>query len=313
MRGTLVRLALGFMMSTALVATASAQATKSTAETAKPAAKKAVGKIDLNKATAEQLQELPGVGPVHAADIIKARPFKTVSDLKSVKGIHESLYTSLLPHVKVTEEPEKKAMTKKVDLNTATADQLQELPGIGPVRAAEIIKARPFKSVEALKDVKGMTESAYTELVPHVIVHTAATPKPTMTKEKMTRTEATPTPKKAATPTPAPTTTATTKEEMPKTAAKTTPKKAVTKAAAKEAEEDDPKRVSRKKAALAAGRLININTADEKELQELPGIGPVRAAAIVEKRPFAKVEDIMGVTGIKEGIFGQIKDHISVK
>ncbi len=102
-----------------------------------------------------------------------------------------------------------------------------------------------------------------------------------------------------------------------KTAAKKAMAKAESpraKAAAKEAEkEEEPAQQSRKKAALAPGRKININTASAEELQELPGIGPVRSEAIMKGRPYETIEDVMKVDGIKEGIFGWIKDHISVK
>lgn len=61
---------------------------------------------------------------------------------------------------------------------------------------------------------------------------------------------------------------------------------------------------------------ININTASEAELCNIPGIGAVRAAAIVayrqEKGGFASVEDIMNVSGIKEGTYDKIKDSIKV-
>ncbi|MBP5183827.1 MAG: helix-hairpin-helix domain-containing protein [Lachnospiraceae bacterium] len=61
---------------------------------------------------------------------------------------------------------------------------------------------------------------------------------------------------------------------------------------------------------------VNINTAGEAELMTLPGIGSSRAKWIVEYRskngPFQKIEDIMLVKGIKEGIFGKIRDRISV-
>ena len=64
-------------------------------------------------------------------------------------------------------------------------------------------------------------------------------------------------------------------------------------------------------------KLVNINTADEKELMSLPGIGQVRAAAIIEYRQregnFEKIEDIMNVKGIKTGIFSKINNLICVK
>ena len=62
---------------------------------------------------------------------------------------------------------------------------------------------------------------------------------------------------------------------------------------------------------------ININTADEAQLTTLTGIGATRAQAIIayreENGPFAAIEDIMNVQGIKEGTFAKIKDEIVVE
>ncbi len=61
---------------------------------------------------------------------------------------------------------------------------------------------------------------------------------------------------------------------------------------------------------------ININTASAEELMTLSGIGESKAAQIVSYREtngtFQKIEDIMKISGIKEGVFGKIKNHITV-
>jgi competence protein ComEA len=43
-----------------------------------------------------------------------------------------------------------------VNLNTATADELRQLPGIGPALAAAIIEARPFVTVDDLLRVRNI-------------------------------------------------------------------------------------------------------------------------------------------------------------
>lgn len=60
---------------------------------------------------------------------------------------------------------------------------------------------------------------------------------------------------------------------------------------------------------------VNINKADETELQNLPGIGPAKAAAITQYRtengPFQAVEDLKKVSGIGDKTFEKLKDSIS--
>ena len=62
---------------------------------------------------------------------------------------------------------------------------------------------------------------------------------------------------------------------------------------------------------------VNINTADETGLCTIPGIGRTRAADIIAYREahggFKTEEDIKNVTGIKEGTFEKIRDHIKVR
>ena len=63
--------------------------------------------------------------------------------------------------------------------------------------------------------------------------------------------------------------------------------------------------------------IVNINTANETELEELPGIGASIAGKIIEYRnkngKFKSIEDIKNVTGIGDSKFEKIKSLIRVK
>jgi competence protein ComEA len=66
------------------------------------------------------------------------------------------------------------AASGPVDLNTATAEQLDALPGIGPVLAQHILDWRTahggFRSVDQLRDVSGIGDSTFADLAPLVTV-----------------------------------------------------------------------------------------------------------------------------------------------
>jgi competence protein ComEA len=63
-----------------------------------------------------------------------------------------------------------KPARRPIHLNTATTRQLRQLPGVGELLALRIIAARPFKRVEDLAAVKGMTPELYQQLVPLVVL-----------------------------------------------------------------------------------------------------------------------------------------------
>lgn len=66
------------------------------------------------------------------------------------------------------------APARAVNVNTATAEELESLPGVGPARAQAILDARKskggFKTVEELEEVKGIGPSGLEKLRSHVTV-----------------------------------------------------------------------------------------------------------------------------------------------
>lgn len=62
---------------------------------------------------------------------------------------------------------------------------------------------------------------------------------------------------------------------------------------------------------------LNLNSANEKELDALPGVGPARAAAIVQYReehgPFTDVEELTRVPGFGISTLNRLRDRVSVR
>jgi len=280
------------------------------------AAKKSL--VDINTASQAELEAVKGVGPATANKIIANRPYKSLDELSkaglSAKKI-ESFKSSLtvggavapaapaaakedkksakeagkkgeaVPTTKAKEEKAAKpGPDAPVDLNTADLKALEALPGVGPATAKKIIAARPFKSVDDLSKVKGMSKAKVEALKDKVTVgqEKAAAPK---TK-----------------PAPAPAPAASPAAEKP----------AVAKEPASPAKPAATEKEKGGAAQLAPGQKLNLNTANKEDLDKLPEIGPVKAQAIIEGRPYKKIEDVMKVKGIKEGTFEKIKDHITV-
>lgn len=61
---------------------------------------------------------------------------------------------------------------------------------------------------------------------------------------------------------------------------------------------------------------VNLNTATKEELMTLSGVGESRADSIIAYREengrFQNTEELMQISGIKEGLYNKIKDNITV-
>jgi comEA protein len=69
-----------------------------------------------------------------------------------------------------------------IDLNTATAEQLQQVPGIGPSTAKAIVnfrrKSGPFQKIEDLLAIKGVSKARLEKMRPYLTVSRAAQTSP---------------------------------------------------------------------------------------------------------------------------------------
>lgn len=64
------------------------------------------------------------------------------------------------------------------------------------------------------------------------------------------------------------------------------------------------------------GQMVNINTADQAQLEELPGVGPVTAQAILQWRtdhgPFTSVDELLEVSGIGDATLAELAPHVTL-
>lgn len=85
------------------------------------------GLLNLNTATVEELQKLPGIGPTTAKAIVRFReksgPFRCVEDLLAIRGITKKKLEKIRPRVTVKEPPKERKEGRREE----NADQ--QIPG----------------------------------------------------------------------------------------------------------------------------------------------------------------------------------------
>ncbi len=138
--------------------------------------------ININIADIETLAELPGIGPAKAQAIFEYRTrqesLSSLIELVNIKGIGKKTLAKLLPFLEMIGDSaeiqafltveESKQILGKININSAPKSHLMSLTGVGEGKANAIIEYRqtngPFKSIEEIKNVKGIGESIYQKI-----------------------------------------------------------------------------------------------------------------------------------------------------
>lgn len=161
-----------------------------------------------------------------------------------------------------------------VNVNTATKEDLEALKEIGPEKAQAIVDYRrehgPFQSLDDLDRVKGIGKATLLAIKKDITFSGPNTGIAPMKRDNRA-------------------------EDRSDARAQRGDSMAA------------PERVARREEVHGA---VDINTASERELEQLPGVGPARAKAIVHGRPYRSKDELVARQILPESAYEGVKDRI---
>jgi competence protein ComEA len=128
--------------------------------------------IDINLATAEEWQQLKGIGPGFSKRIVNFREklggFASIEQVGQTNGLPDSTFRQILPQLQFS------PVFRKINVNTATLEELGNHPYLSNFQAKVIFNYRqqhgPFGNFDALKKVKaGFKEEDWTRLEAYLV------------------------------------------------------------------------------------------------------------------------------------------------
>ena len=129
--------------------------------------------IDINTADTTAFIALPGIGSKLAARIVNFRDklggFHSINQVAETYGLPDSTFQRIRQYLKLENN-----VLKKININTATLDELKAHPYIRYSIANPIIAYRnehgPFSKPEDLKRVMAVTDEAYNKILPYLTI-----------------------------------------------------------------------------------------------------------------------------------------------
>ncbi len=126
--------------------------------------------IDVNRATVAEWQQLPGIGPYRAAQIVKFRDrlggFTSLEQVAETYGLPDSSYQKIRPLLRPG------PIARPLYINRLEAEALSRHPYLDRRTAAIIVRYRdnhgPFTSATELENVRALTAEARTKLLPYL-------------------------------------------------------------------------------------------------------------------------------------------------
>ncbi len=133
--------------------------------------KKSQNKVDINTATMEEFQQLPGIGVGYAARLVNTREkfggFVKIEQLKETYGLPDSVFQKILPQLQLGTPT-----LRKLKINGMVADDLRKHPYLNWKIANMIVSYREqhgrYKSAVDLKQIPLITPEIYAKIVDYI-------------------------------------------------------------------------------------------------------------------------------------------------